>query len=162
MTTTRVQSLAELANADATTFRESVRGRNKWYQYSIALTTIGAGTFAAPLQVAPAPTIAIEQSSHFFAREITGVALLSATNLVMNFAAVAQPRLQITDTGAGISLFDQPLLWDDIVGVAERPLPLPMPYLFHASAVVRVDLYNAHTAGVALQVTLGGVKVFLS
>lgn len=159
--TNKVTSLAQLADADAMTFRESVRGRHKPFQYTTALTTVALGSFAAPTLSNPSPTINIEATSHFFAREITGVALLSATNLLMVFSAVAQPRLQITDTGAGISLFDQPVLWDDVVGVAERPMPLAVPYLFRSKSIIRVDLYNAHTAAVALQVTLGGVKVFL-
>lgn len=157
-TVVKAKTLNALVEADTVTFRESVRGRTKFYQYSTPLTLCAAGP-----GVVTSARITIEESSHFFASEITGAALLTASLLTMSFGAAGQqqPRIQLTDEGAGITVFDQALLWDSVVGTGQQPFRLQPPYLLRSKATVRVDFTNMHTAQVSLQLTLGGTKVFL-
>lgn len=160
-TITKVRTLSELVTADAVTFRESVRGRTKFYEYSIPLTNVPLGTLAAPGQPTTAPRINIEATSHFFASEITGVALVTATLLTYAFSAQIAPRIQVTDEGTGATMFDQPVVWGDVVGVAQRPFRLQPPYLMRSKSNIRLDLFNPAGVAVSLQVTFGGTKVFL-
>lgn len=157
----RVNTLQALVTADAVTFRESVRGRTKFYEYSTPLTNVAAGTLNAPGQPTTPPRINIEASSHFFASEITGVALVTATLLTYLFTAQIEPRLQITDEGTGATMFDQPVAWSNIVGVGQRPFRLQPPYLMRSKSNIRVDMFNPAGVAVSLQVTFGGTKVFL-
>jgi hypothetical protein len=163
-TARKVSTLQALVTADAVTFRESVRGRTKFYQYSIPLTNVAAGTLAnpgTPTAAAGQPRINIEASSHFFASEITGVALVTATLLTYAFSAQIAPRIQLTDEGTGAAMFDQPIAWPNVVGDAQHPFRLQPPYLMRSKSNIRVDLFNPAGVAVTLQLTFGGTKVFL-
>jgi len=160
-TTMKVNTLQALVSADAVTFRESVRGRTKFYEYSTPLTNVPLGTLVAPGQPVTPPRINIEASSHFFASEITGVALVTATLLTYLFTAQIAPRIQVTDEGTGATVFDQPVTWTSLVGIGKRPFRLQPPYLMRSKSNIRVDMFNPAGVAVSLQVTFGGTKVFL-
>lgn len=111
-------------------------------------------------------TIGIHSDSHFVARYLqisvytTGLVLATAT---------APLEIQLFDTGAGRTMFDQPQAIQNVcggvaaaAGTGNLPFILPEPWLIKAGSVIQVTIVNLSTASTFNQVTfsLPGFKVF--
>ena len=153
-----LQDLAAPRFEDAYTWKDIIRGEHHWYQYSTAVTVVAAGTVAAPIR-SPA-LIEIDIDSFFFAREITGVFMLT-TNLEVDFTTTPQPLIELFGTGAGNLLIDRETYWENIVGVAERPYKLKMPMVFYPRDQIRVVISNRAAAVRNWQVTFTGTRLYV-
>jgi hypothetical protein len=106
------------------------------------------GTEAAPLLngVTQEAVIAIQADADFVLSYIsTGVLLPSVVgNLFANLTSSANVRFQITDTGAGETLFSQPIpaflaSGTALTGASGIPLILPIPRIIPANTNVKIE-----------------------
>ncbi len=131
----------------------------EYYAYSISF-----GTAAAPL-VAPATVqgiIPIQSDSYF---------VLSYINASMQFSGtpfVDKPqlfRLQITDTGAGRTLYSNPSIAELLVGGANAfipgvPLLLTVPRVIRPNTNIKVDVETFSNNLDGIFISLIGAKVY--
>lgn len=141
---------------DVMTFRETVRGRYRWYAYSIPELIIPAAS-------ARQQTIRFESGSDFYAVQITGRYLRDDGGNAGNRAlptVTAQPDIRFEDAASSIHLEDRDMRFENVVGFARFAQKLETPYLFRQSTNAVVVITNPAAIQIRVIVTFGGYKIF--
>lgn len=120
-----------------------------------------AETIAIAVGASTNDTISIEADSDFilqkltYAADIAGASQLEATRLVPNVL------LQITDTGSGRQLMQDPIPIPSFFGTGQLPFILPNPRLFMRNSTIQVA-FTSYEAAVTPDVRLAfiGYKVY--
>lgn len=121
------------------------------YVYSATISAVASGTNGAIGQ------INIQADSAFLVQYLVGFAHTAA------FALVADPfaTVQITDTGSGSNLFNEPQYFRNIFGTASLPLILATPRLLLPNSQLQFTLNNLNSAAnMTYQMSFHGRKLY--
>ena len=124
------------------------------YTYSTEPLTIAAGaTVAASIQIEADSDFEILKRLVFFTNETyaDNISLFNAMPVTV----------QLTDTGSGRNLFNQPVLLSNAFGTAQFPYILQQTKIFSARSVIGITVTNLSTEDIAnLQLSFAGRKIF--
>jgi len=102
-------------------------------------------------------SINILADSYFVCTYISAAAWITATGA----ASAANFTIQITDKGTGKTFYNIPTLLSLVAGSAGFPFFLAAPRLIAPQTIIQLDVTNlTATAGISLQVTLQGARIF--
>ena len=126
-----------------------------YYVYSAPIANLPAGGSASFSISFQADADFVWQKASFQAYATTPVALTANTRII---PAVT---VQMTDTGSGRDLFDQPIPIPMIFGTGELPFIIPTPRLFAARSTLKIDFTNLD-ASTAVYISLAfiGYKAY--
>jgi hypothetical protein len=130
--------------------------------YSTSITTLGAAPDTKT------GTIGIQADSHFVARYMNITPFTGAANAQVVAATTAPLLIQLTDTGSGRTLFDNPQPVQNCCGGAispsaqgNAPFIFPEPWLIRAGGSINVTLTNlGSVVFTRIDLSLIGMKVF--
>lgn len=129
-------------------------------------STSNATLVAAPSTTSS--TVIVQADSHFLARYMNITPYTGAANAQVVAATTAPLLIQLTDTGSGRTLFDNPQPIQNVCGGGVNPSShgiapfiFPEPWLIRAGGSVLVALTNlGSTVFTRVDLSLCGVKVF--
>ena len=128
--------------------------RRDFYVYEALTTAIAVGASTNDV-------IAIEADSDFICQKLTyeadlaGVAQLSGTRIIPNVS------VQITDTGSGRQLMQNPIPIPSIFGSGELPFILPNPRLFMRNSTLQVAFTSFEAAATpTIRLSFVGYKIY--
>lgn len=124
----------------------------EFYVYTASLTSLAAGS-------SNADQVQIEADSDFLINKMMFTVFDAA-----NGALVASPNLtvQLTDSGSGRNLFDEPQAITAIAGIGQLPFIPPVAKLLRAKSTFTVTFANRSAATLYnIALSMAGTKLYL-
>jgi hypothetical protein len=120
-----------------------------------------AETIAIAVGASTNDTISIEADSDFILQKLTYAADIAGATQTESSRLVPNVLLQITDTGSGRQLMQDPIPIPSFFGVGMLPFILPNPRLFMRNSTIQVA-FTSYEAAVTPDVRLAfiGYKVY--
>lgn len=128
----------------------------RYYEYNTSFLNVTANTGTAN------GNIQLQNDADFYCTQIKGVVF---DHTALTVLATPNATLQITDGGSNFPLFFAVENWNNVVGTAQLPYVLPVPYRFRrASTIVFAiaDLRAAAGNAGDYYITLAGYKKFVA
>ncbi len=146
-----------MANQTAMTMQQAAAGQSAQllskygYAYSGEIVALASGANGTT-------NVIVQADSAFLYQALCCFAYNTVTN-----AEVASPiaKVQITDTGSGTQLFDNPQFIRNVAGTSQLPFLLPTPRVLQPSATLLITVNNINSANaVTFQFTFHGQKLY--
>lgn len=125
----------------------------RYYEYNTSFLNVTANTGTAN------GNIQLQNDADFYCTQIKGVVF---DHTALTVLATPNATLQITDGGSNFPLFFAVQNWSNVVGTAQLPYVLPVPYKFRRASTIVFAIADLRAAGNAgdYYITLAGYKKF--